>query len=404
MTVEPVGDGWPRRYSDAVGQPRTGAGNVTRRVLLVSPSAKPGGAERALAGVARHLPEYGWQVNALLLENGPLGGWLEATGCSCVVLPAHRTREVHRSLITIGRLARVVRSTHADVVLSNMDKGHVFGGLAAALVGRPAVLWQQGIPTNSHRIPSGRMDKIAAIIPKASVIASCDLAVAAQQRITQAPVRKVALGIAVNEVAAASGRGSKLRDTLGWEGKTVIGIVGRLEPWKGQEVFLQAGALLARERPDLHFCVVGGAILGWEGSYEADLHAYAEQDPALSDRVHFTGHLEDVYPWMDALDIVVHASFGEPFGLVLVEAMALAKPLVATDEGGPSEIVEDGVSGLLVRPGDPEELAGALRRILDEVGLSDRLKTGARARANLFTEATMAAGVAAVLDEVVRSS
>ena len=111
-----------------------------------------------------------------------------------------------------------------------------------------------------------------------------------------------------------------------------------------------------------------------------------------------------MYPWMDALDIVVHASFGEPFGLVLVEAMALAKPLVATDEGGPSEIVEEGVSGLLVRPGDPEALVRALRRILDEVGLSDRLSTGARARANVFTEETMAAGVAAVLDEVVQSS
>jgi glycosyltransferase involved in cell wall biosynthesis len=154
----------------------------------------------------------------------------------------------------------------------------------------------------------------------------------------------------------------------------------------------------------LQFCVVGGAILGWEGSYEADLHAYAEDNPALSGRVHFAGHQADVYTWMDALDIVVHASLGEPFGLVLVEAMALAKPLVATDEGGPSEIVEDGVSGLLVRPGDPEALVRALRRILDEVGLSDRLKTGARARANMFTEVTMAAGVAAVLDEVVRSS
>jgi glycosyltransferase involved in cell wall biosynthesis len=387
-----------------VRRPGAGAGNVTRRVLLVSPSAKPGGAERALAGVARHLPEYGWQVSALLLENGPLAGWLEAAGCSCVVLPAHRTREVHRSLITVGRLARLVRSTRADVVLSNMDKGHVFGGLASALVGRPAVLWQHGIPSNRHRIPSGRLEKVAAIIPKASVIASCNLAVAAQQRVTRAPVRKVAPGIAVNEVAAALGRGSELRATLGWEGKTVIGIVGRLQPWKGQEVFLQAAALLARKRPDLQFCVVGGAILGWEGSYEADLHAYAEHDPALGDRVYFTGHQEDVYPWMDALDIVVHASFGEPFGLVLVEAMALAKPLVATDEGGPSEIVEDGVSGLLVRPGDPEALVWALRRILDEVGLSDRLTTGARARANEFTEETMAAGVAAVLDEVVQSS
>jgi glycosyltransferase involved in cell wall biosynthesis len=242
------------------------------------------------------------------------------------------------------------------------------------------------------------LEKVAAIVPRTSVITGCDAAVAAQQRVTRKPVHKVAPGIAVSEVAAAAGRGSEIRGLLGWDGRTVIGIVGRLQPWKGQAIFLRAASLLARERSGLRFLVVGGAILGWEGSYEADLRASAERDPVLKGRVHFTGHLDDVYPWMDAMDIVVHASFGEPFGLVLVEALALAKPLIATDVGGPLEILEDGVSGLLVHPGDPYAIARAVRRILDEPGLADCLSTGARARANMFTDVKMAAGVAGVLD------
>ena len=142
--------------------------------------------------------------------------------------------------------------------------------------------------------------------------------------------------------------------------------------------------------------------MGWEGSYEADLRAMVAEDPTLAGRVHFTGHQDDVYAWMDALDIVVHASFGEPFGLVLVEAMALGKPLVATAAGGPTEIIEHGVSGLLVPPGDSVSLADAIGRILNEPGLASSLSVGARRRADLFTEEAMAEGIAKVLNRVAR--
>ncbi len=374
------------------------AADRSKRALLVSPSSKAAGAERALAGLAKYLPSHGWHPTAVLLEHGPLEGWLDSAGCTTVVLASHRTREVHRSIGTVALVARLLRSTEADVVLSNMDKGHLYGGSAALLARCPAVLWQQGIPTGSKRIPSGAIGKLAAAVPKVSVMASCQAAVVAQRALTRVPVHKVHLGINVDEVAAASGRGLKIRASLGWLGETVIGIVGRLQPWKGQEVFLKAADLLAAKRPSLRFCVVGGAILGSEGPYEADLRAYVQKNRVLRDRVYFAGHQDDAYAWMDALDIVVHASFGEPFGLVLVEAMALAKPLVATNVAGPTEIVVEGESGLLVPPGDANALAAALGRVLDEPGLAGHLSVEARARAQLFTEEKMTAHAAAVLD------
>jgi glycosyltransferase involved in cell wall biosynthesis len=132
--------------------------------------------------------------------------------------------------------------------------------------------------------------------------------------------------------------------------------------------------------------------------------AYADDDPALRYRVCFAGHQKEVYSWMDIMDIVVHASFGEGFGLVLVEAMALSKPLVATNAGGPSETVVDGISGLLVPPGDPRGLAAAIRRVLDEPGLADNLSTQGRARANHFTDTRMTSDIAAVLDDLVQDT
>jgi glycosyltransferase involved in cell wall biosynthesis len=282
-----------------------------------------------------------------------------------------------------------------------MDKGHIFGGAAAALIGRPAILWQHGIPTVWHGIPKDRMATVAALIPKASVIASCDAAVAAQRALTRAPVHKVLPGINVGEVTAAAGRGRGVRASLGWLDTTIVGIVGRLQASKGQMDFLDAASLLAHEYPRLRFCVVGGAILGWEGSYEAELRARADDDPALRNRVCFAGHQKDVYAWIDALDIVVHASSGEGFGLVLVEALALGKALVATNVGGPSEIVVDGASGFLVPPGDPTTLAAAVRRVLDDRLLAEHLSAEGRARAQLFTEENMTARIAAVLDGLV---
>lgn len=354
-----------------------------------------------MASLARHLPAHGWRPTAALLEPGPLERWLSEAGCETVVLAPHRTREVHRSLATVWHLRQLVRSTHAHVVLSNMDKGHLFGGVAALWAQRAAVLWQHGIPAGTWVTLNGGIEKVSAIVPKSAVIAGSDLAVLAQRRLTKAPVHKVALGIAVSEVAVASGKGQSIRADFGWGGDTVIGIVGRLQPWKGQEVFLKAATLLIRDHPGLRFCLVGGAILGWEGSYESDLKAYVNQHAILQDRVHFAGHQDNVYAWIDALDIVVHASWNEPFGLVVVEAMALGKPIIATNAGGPTEIVEDGVSGLLVQAGDPDALAKAVCRLLDRPDLSDRLSVHARQRASHFTEERMAAEIAAVLNDLV---
>lgn len=372
-----------------------------RRIMLVASSAKPGGAERALVSLARRLPATGWEATAVLLEDGPLASWLADATCPTVVLPGHRTRDLRRTAGTIRQLTRLVVSSQADVVLSSLVKTHIFSGLAAIRSRRPAVLWEQGIPEERRWSKGGIMVQLATSIPKKRVVVSCDDALAAVRRFTHAPTEKIPPGIDVDAVAAASGSGAPIRAALGWEDRTVVGIVGRLQEWKGQMVFLRAASALTRARPDLRFCVVGGSILGWEKSYERDVRAYAAQDPALAGKVHFAGHQDDAYAWMDALDVVVHASFGEPFGLVVVEAMALAKPLVATAGGGPSEIVEEGVSGLLVPQRDPEAIVGAVLRILDEDGLAGHLRRGGPIRARDFTETAMAVRFSKMLDDLV---
>jgi glycosyltransferase involved in cell wall biosynthesis len=364
-------------------------------VLLVSPSATAGGAERAFAGLARTLPAMGFHPIAALLQRGPLEDWLREADCETHMLPSHRTRNVARTLRTVGGLRRLARSTGARVVVSNMSKGHFFGGLAARAAHIPAVFWQHQIPGPSL------IERVAGAVP-ARAIACCSHAAASAQR-ALTPGRqicKIHPGIRSPDVRSVHGSGASIKRSLGWENNPTVGVVGRLQPWKGQEIFLRAAAKIAEHREETRFIVVGGAILGWEGSYPDDLRRLAAE-LGIYDRVHFAGHQCQIDRWYDALDVVVHASFDEPFGLVLVEAMALGKPLVATGVGGPLEIVEDGTSGLLVPPGDPGVLAGAVGRILADPGLASTLSRGAAKRSTAFTEERTAEEFANLLATVM---
>jgi glycosyltransferase involved in cell wall biosynthesis len=190
------------------------------------------------------------------------------------------------------------------------------------------------------------------------------------------------------------------REAVGCNGNPLVGIVGRLEAWKGQEVFLRAAARISASNRGTVFAVIGGVTPDKDQAYLSRLLTLAKE-LRLDGRVHFVGHATDVFPWFDALDVCVHATDGEPFGLVLVEAMALGKPLVATALGGPVEIVEEGVSGLLVPPGDDEALAEAICRLLSDTAFAARLAEGGRRRALEFTDERMAAGFAGVLRELV---
>lgn len=364
-------------------------------ILLVSPSGVIGGAERAFVGLARTLPAKGFQLTAALLQPGPLKGMLTEAGCETHTLSAHRTRQVIRTARTVHVLRRLVASTRAHAVVSNMSKGHFFGGLAARAAGVPAVFWQHGIPVASL------LEWVAGMVPARAIVCPSQVAVNAQRALTPGRrVCKINPGIPVAEITSSQGRGKAIRHSLGWERHPIVGIVGRLQAGKGQEVFLQAAARLTDTRPEARFVVVGDAILGWEGSYPDDLRRLAAE-LGLDARVHFAGHQTDVYPWYDALDVVVHASFGESFGLVPVEAMALGRPLVATAAGGPLEIVEDSVSGLLVPPGDPERLAEAIDRILADSSLASALGRGAVERAKAFSEDGMAVRFAELLRSLI---
>ncbi len=202
-------------------------------------------------------------------------------------------------------------------------------------------------------------------------------------------------------------RGERIRRELDIDPTApLVGFVGRLDPWKGADVFVRAAAEISRQRSDVRYLVCGGELPGYE-SYAERVKGLA-WDLGLEGRIHFTGwvyRLDDIPEVMAAIDVLVHTSVRpEPFGLVLVEAMAAAKPVVASNAGGVQEVVEANVTGLLAEPGDWCGVADALGALLADPVRAQAMGRAGRERAErLFEVGAYARKIEALYALVLRS-
>jgi glycosyltransferase involved in cell wall biosynthesis len=171
-------------------------------------------------------------------------------------------------------------------------------------------------------------------------------------------------------------------------------IVGHISPVKRTDFAVDVTARVLRDEPGFRLAIVGAAQFRDEDrALERQLRARVESDPALSRAVEFCGRVSNVPGVLGGCGLLLHARDDEPFGMVLLEAMAQGLPVVAPASGGPLEIVEEGETGLLFRPGDVEHAAGCVLRLISEPELAARM--GAAGRRRVESEFQGAAQVAA---------
>jgi glycosyltransferase involved in cell wall biosynthesis len=349
-------------------------------ILIVMPvSEQRGGAELALLQLIRARTPFRWHV--AFLEDGPMIAQVREAGVEASLVEAGRMRQPHRALGCVARLARLGKRINAQAMLGWMAKAHLYSGPAARLAGVPAIWFQHGLPSAKSMI-----DRLANRIPAAGVLACSQFVADAQQRATPklrievvhpaADLEKFSQGNLPN--SSECKRQLKLPAT-----GPIIGIFGRLQRWKGMHVFLDALPAVFARYPQAAALIVGG---GWhlEAEYESKLHRQADV-LRIADRVIFAGHQQNVCDWMQACDIIVHASDHEPFGIVVLEAMALGKPIVAGAAGGPREVITRGVDGLLVPYGDAGALSQAILGYMDDPAMAAQTGEAARQRAQDFS-------------------
>lgn len=257
--------------------------------------------------------------------------------------------------VTVVRLTRLARRIDASAVHSNSL--HSWYGWAAALLARRPHVWHAREIVFQSRLAL-RVERYLARRFAAAVIAVSE-AVAEQ-------LDRGNLVVITDEAdpdrfapdrAGAFRAGAGIADHV-----PLVGSVARLDVWKGFDVLLDAFALVRNRRPDVELVVAGGVVGGKE-EYAGRIQARAAAMPG----VHWLGARQDVPEVMADLDVFAQVSTEpEPFGLVVVEALACGVPVVAGAEGGPLEILrgDDPAAGRLVPPGDPGALAGAVLDLL----------------------------------------
>lgn len=157
----------------------------------------------------------------------------------------------------------------------------------------------------------------------------------------------------------------------------VVGLIGLLIPWKGQHLFLDAAKRLQSRIPNLKMLIVGGTPDDCK-AYEAELIGRIANE-SLSSTVSFTGHIGKMEPVYNGLDIIVSASTSpEPLGTVVIEALAMGRPLIGPAHGGAAEMIEHEKTGLLFSPGDADSLAEQIYRVYADRQLGMRLGEQAR--------------------------
>ena len=335
-------------------------------MLSIQPVAEQGGSDQALLRLARQLVAAGWSVHIALPGPSPMGGDFEGAGARLHIVPMKRISTSHGLAdwaaylanwpVSVLRLRRLARGVGADVVHSNSL--HSWYGWAVALgSGKPHVWHAREIVTQSAVALS--VERFLARHFACLVVAASE-AVAGQ--LHPANVRVVH-----EEPDAAEfspGRAGRLRHRLGLaDDSLLVGYVGRIDTWKGIDTLLEALPLLSARRPGAQAVVAGGTVAGKE-AYAARLAAQAS---GLG--VHWLGALggAEAADLIADLDCLAYPSTGpEPWGLAIVEALACGTPVVATDAGGPREILAGlpAQAGALVPPGQAAALAGAIDRLL----------------------------------------
>jgi len=309
----------------------------------------------------------------ILFEDGPLRAELVKRQVKVeIIIPNGALNNIRRgsripmaSITSLVRLARSVaqEAKNFDFIFANSQKAGLISVLAGQLASKPVVWYLHDILNSEH-------------FGKAQLLAARYTARKSTQILVNSKSTKEALQILTGRndnthliynafntkpfVQTANSQENQ-REALGFDSRPLVGVFGRLSPWKGQDVFLRTLAMM----PAVQGLIVGSPMFG-EDAYAQHLEQEIKT-LGLENRVKLLGFRSDIPELMKTCDIIAHTSIApEPFGRVIVEGMLSGRPVVASKSGGPNEIIENGVTGMLYTPGDSQALQSVLSEIINE--------------------------------------
>lgn len=289
---------------------------------------------------------------------------------------------------TALKISRVARSKRVSIVHSHGYRASLVGGIGALLAGVPHI-------TTVHTEIGGKRDagRLDRLIQRAVSFLSTRVIVVSKAIDGSFDAEKVRLienGIDLDSSKEAIGDSLPVKE----DGERRVGIVARLSPEKGVDLFLKAASIISKQNDDVKFYIVG------EGPLRGELEKEA-QDLRVYERTTFTGFVEGARSVLGSFDVLVLPSRSEGQPMVLLEALAAGCPVVATDVGGVREVLEGGC-GIVIPSGDPVEIASAVDRLLSEADRrAEIVCLGKRRVEERFSAVLMAAKTMDVYEEAL---
>jgi glycosyltransferase involved in cell wall biosynthesis len=297
----------------------------------------------------------------------------------------------------IRRLCQIIRNEEIDIIHAQLQDATIFAAIANRVTGVPVVITRHLIgddSANLRRRVRNRVEIFAIRRSVTRIITVSDAARDVYAQMTGLPhdrFHTIYNGIEIDDFIA---EGDKLALRRGLElptDKPLVTMVGVMRPGKGHEVCIEA----ARRFPAAHFLFVGDG----KPPYRTQLEALAH---GLEDRVHFLGQRMDVPLLLRASDILVLPSDSEALPTVLIEAAASRLPVIASRVGGVPEIVDDGVTGILIPPQNPAALTAHIEALLaDPARMAQMGQRGRQVVENRFTLSQQANNLIDLYDDVV---
>ena len=329
------------------------------RALFVVPLLKAGGAERHLTTLLPRMDATRFMPSVVCLGGeGELFADLRAAGITAEALNLRKSQAVR----ALRELLTIIRRQRPDVVVASGYNAETLGRVAARLAGvQHTVVWVHNASEITPRGPVQRSVDRALIRWTSAYfgVANVQRDFLVHERGYPADrIRIIHNGVDPQLFDTAGDR--RVLHELGFDmDGPVVGILGSLRPEKDHATFLRAARIVTDAMPQARFLIIG------DGVCRPELEKLCVT-LGISRNVRFTGARHDVAQMLSTLDVFALTSTTECLPMALLEAMACARPAVCTAVGGVSEVVTDGVTGYLVPPKDPEQLAGRLLRLLGD--------------------------------------
>ena len=341
------------------------AGGQRIRVVELLATGTNGGAQEHVFGLMSRLDTARFDASIVALSAGSAVRKLERAGFGVTLI------DEHDDAAAVAALAAYFARVRPDVVHTHMYRADVIATkavLAMTHAGHPRPYLVSTVHSSRVRSAEDR-ETLRCLTPDMDQLIAVSNAIVAKiadERPGLAPVRLIYNGVDLRRYDDQQ-PASNLRDQYGMEpGSKVVGVVARLEPEKGHQTLIDGWPHVLRSVPDAYLLVVG------EGSLRDALEHRAAAN-RVAHRVVFTGRRDDVPAVTAGFDVAVLPSWREAQGLSILESMALSRPVVASDVGGIPEMVEDGVTGVLVPHDEPEALAAAIARLLTDRAFAERI-------------------------------